>query len=198
MGFADRQAEAVLGPRGQDEVNVIGHQAIGPYRHLAPARLAGQEVAINRLIARLEEDRPAPVAPLGDVVGAAGRHDASLTGHEVNDRPPQAKGKIYHVPFLRHIGPAPAGAGEHIAFEGRVGMQGAVRPGVGLGLPLRLARARRLLSPRRRHTRIARSLAWAADLGFECRHPRDQHLDARQQRRNQRVLVDQIRRRSHP
>ena len=68
MGFPERvpQAEFVCGH--ENEVHVIGHQAIG--KHVRPAAAAGlgEESAVLRIV--LVEERLLPaIAPLGDVVG---------------------------------------------------------------------------------------------------------------------------------
>jgi len=44
-------------------VNVVGHQAISPKLDFDPAHLFGQMVEIDLLVAVLEEDRLAPIAP---------------------------------------------------------------------------------------------------------------------------------------
>jgi hypothetical protein len=47
-----------------------------------PVRLFGQHVAVDVLIAVLEEDRLAAIAPLGHVMRKTWNHDASETGHQ--------------------------------------------------------------------------------------------------------------------
>ena len=49
-----------------------------------PARLLGQEVAIDLLIPALEEDRLAPIAPLGHVVRKTWNDDAGEASHARN------------------------------------------------------------------------------------------------------------------
>jgi hypothetical protein len=53
----------------------------------------GEEIAIDLLVARFEEDGFAPVATLRDVMRAAGNDDAGETGHgeSVRQSCPQAK-----------------------------------------------------------------------------------------------------------
>jgi hypothetical protein len=47
-----------------------------------PVRLFGQHVAVDVMIAVLEEDRLAAIAPLGHVMRNTWNHDASETGHQ--------------------------------------------------------------------------------------------------------------------
>ena len=134
----------------------------------------------------------------------AARADPAVKRHPCHVRhDPRYLDAVVSLPrrldHARDIGAASAGAGEHVAFRRRVGMQGTMRPRMGLGLGLRLPRARRLLALRRRHARIARPLARLSDPGLEFGDPRrlpgdlrHQFLDPRHQRRDQRVPVDQF------
>jgi len=60
---------------------MVGHEAIGPHRNPASRSLLGQDAAIDVLIARLEEDRLAPIAALGDVMRQTWDDDAGEAGH---------------------------------------------------------------------------------------------------------------------
>jgi hypothetical protein len=51
-------------------VNVVGHEAVAPARHRAAAQLGRQQIEIEVLIARLEED---PFAPAGSLSAARSR-----------------------------------------------------------------------------------------------------------------------------
>jgi len=55
--FADGAAQARLVARHRDDVDMVGHQAPGPDLHAPPHGLPGQQIAINVLVAVLEEDR---------------------------------------------------------------------------------------------------------------------------------------------
>jgi hypothetical protein len=81
MRFAHRKAQRRLVGRSEHEVYVVGHQAIGPHLHAAPGRLLSEQIAIDLLVAGLEEDRLAPDAPLGHMMREAGDDDASEAGH---------------------------------------------------------------------------------------------------------------------
>jgi hypothetical protein len=64
-------------------VDVIGHQAIGPYFGLRSLCRSGEKIEVERVIAVLEERALAPVAALRHVVGNARDDDAGQTGHAV-------------------------------------------------------------------------------------------------------------------
>jgi hypothetical protein len=72
VSLAKGAGEAVLGRRYQDEVNVVRHQAIRPARHRSLLAALSQQIAIERVVAALEDDRRAAVAPLGHVVREGG------------------------------------------------------------------------------------------------------------------------------
>ena len=55
--LADGAREPVRGRRHEDEVNVVRHQAIGPARHRRLAAAIRQEIAIERIVPLLEENR---------------------------------------------------------------------------------------------------------------------------------------------
>jgi hypothetical protein len=73
--------QTVSGGGAHDQVDVVGHQAVGPDLHVAPPRLRGEQVAVDLLFAVLKEDRLAPVAPLGDVMRQSRGDDAGEAGH---------------------------------------------------------------------------------------------------------------------
>jgi hypothetical protein len=60
--FADRAGQTGLVRRRQDEVNVVGHQTLGPAGDAVAAKLLAHQAEINRLIAGFEEDGFAPVS----------------------------------------------------------------------------------------------------------------------------------------
>jgi hypothetical protein len=98
--------------------------------------------------------------------------------------------------------------GQNVAFARRIGMQGAMRPGMRLAPALaRVCRsriARRFLSLRGRRARIVRRLRWKAKLGLKLGNPHRQPLDLPGQRRDrlrlrknqpdQRFLVERLKR----
>ena len=73
VSLADRAGKAVSGRRHQDEVHVVRHQAIGPTCHRRLSATLREEIAIERIVRVLEEDRGATVAPLRDMVREARR-----------------------------------------------------------------------------------------------------------------------------
>ena len=64
MRLAERAPERLLAVGDENEVNVVGHQTIGPDRHAVLAALVRQEIAIERIVVVAKEDALAPVAAL--------------------------------------------------------------------------------------------------------------------------------------
>ena len=64
-----------------NQVNVIGHQTVGPDVHSGANGLLGKQVAIDLLIAVLEEDRLATIAALRNVMRQARNNDAAQACH---------------------------------------------------------------------------------------------------------------------
>lgn len=60
---------------------MVGHQAIAPQLRRRLGRRLGHEVAVERIVAVLEENRRAPVATLRHVIGNAGQNEPGKTGH---------------------------------------------------------------------------------------------------------------------
>ena len=80
MRLAERPPQPLRRLRGQDQMDVVRHQAIGPYRDpFAPAGLM-QKIAIERVIVVAEEHFFAPIAALGHVMRQIG-----------NDKPADAR-----------------------------------------------------------------------------------------------------------
>jgi hypothetical protein len=72
--------------RHRDEMHMVGHEAVDPYFDARFSRLLSQKIAIDVLIAGLEEDGLAAVAPLRDVMWAAGKDDAGAACHGAKAR----------------------------------------------------------------------------------------------------------------
>ncbi len=70
MRLAERRAEAIGMARYQDQVDVVGHQAIGPDLGRRLGAGLGQKPEVGLVVGLPEECIQAPVAPLGDVVRA--------------------------------------------------------------------------------------------------------------------------------
>ena len=79
MRLADRAREPVRRSRREHEMDVVGHQATGPHLDRRLAAALGEQVAVKRLVGRLEEDLPAPVAALRHVMGKAWNDDTADT-----------------------------------------------------------------------------------------------------------------------
>jgi len=81
MRLADRTAKTFLIGRHGDDVNMIGHQAIGPYLDMPTPGLLGEKIAVDLLVTVLEEDRFAAIATLGDVVRRVADDNAAQASH---------------------------------------------------------------------------------------------------------------------
>ena len=71
----------------ENEVNVVWHEAIGPDLDRRFAAMFGEKIAIDFLVADLEENGLAPIAALGNVMRTSGDDDASETSHDQNISP---------------------------------------------------------------------------------------------------------------
>ena len=80
--FAERQRQTIRGIGHQDEMDVVGHQAIRPHRDAGLAATLGQQIAVKRIVAILEENLLPPVATLGDMMRQTGHDDAGEAGHQ--------------------------------------------------------------------------------------------------------------------
>ncbi len=81
MGARERQRQAFAVLRRQDQVNVVGHLAIGPDLDAEATAGPSEPIAIERIVAVLEKDALAPVAPLGHMMRQARDDDAGDAGH---------------------------------------------------------------------------------------------------------------------
>lgn len=64
-----------------NDVNMVGHQAVGSDRDIRPSRGVGQKIEIKLIIAVFEKHLLAAVAPLRDVMRHAWKHDAREPSH---------------------------------------------------------------------------------------------------------------------
>ena len=67
MRAAHHQSEAHVVPRRQNEMRVVGHQAIGPNRNAEPGARLRQPIAVERAIVVAEKHALAAIAALRDV-----------------------------------------------------------------------------------------------------------------------------------
>nr|WP_228765684.1 hypothetical protein [Sphingopyxis solisilvae] len=81
MQIAKGPAKPVRIARYQDDMDMVGHQAIGPDLGLRPPRRLGEEIKIDLVVAVLEEGPLAPVAALGNMVRNAREDEARKAGH---------------------------------------------------------------------------------------------------------------------
>jgi hypothetical protein len=57
---------------------MVGHEAIGPHRDAGLGGTFGEQVAVERIVAVLEEDLLPPIATLRDMVGMWGWSGATM------------------------------------------------------------------------------------------------------------------------
>ena len=80
MRIGERLAEPIDAMGDENQVDVIGHEAIGPDLGACMPGGSSKKAAIEPAVGGREEDTFSPVA-LGDVMGNAGSDDARLAGH---------------------------------------------------------------------------------------------------------------------
>ena len=81
MRLAERPAQRLRAIRDEDEMDVVGHQAIGPDGDALLAALARQEVAIEFVVLVGEKHPLAPIAALRHMMRKAGDNEAGDAGH---------------------------------------------------------------------------------------------------------------------
>jgi hypothetical protein len=86
MHARQRAAQAVGVGRDQDQMHVVRHQAPGPDVDVGRATMAGEQVAVERIVLVAEERPGSPVATLGDMVRETGDDDTSKAGHAASCR----------------------------------------------------------------------------------------------------------------
>ena len=82
MCFAHGTAEPIRLPWIQDQMHMVGHQAVSPDSHIRLARLLAKKIAVNLLIAVFKKNRFSSIAALRHVVWQTGYHHAGQTSHE--------------------------------------------------------------------------------------------------------------------
>jgi hypothetical protein len=81
VGLADGPAKVIGSRWFQDQMNVVGHQAIGPSRNPRLQCLLSEKIEIDFVVAVFKEDGLAPVATLGNMMWKPRNHDASQPRH---------------------------------------------------------------------------------------------------------------------
>ncbi len=81
MCLADGATQALGGLRDNDQVNMIGHQAICPDRDPLCAAELRDELEIVMVVFLTEERLLSVVSPLGDMVGHARSYDTCQSSH---------------------------------------------------------------------------------------------------------------------
>lgn len=81
VDVAKGPAEAIFVRRYCNDVDVIGHQAIRPDRHLRTGCRFGEEIEVQFVVTVLEEGPLASISALGHVVRDTGEHETRAAGH---------------------------------------------------------------------------------------------------------------------
>jgi hypothetical protein len=80
---AEEDGEGVLVFGDGDEVDVIGHEAEGEEADACVGEVGGEVVEVDAAVGLGEEDVLVVGAALGDVVGATGEDDTSISWHDI-------------------------------------------------------------------------------------------------------------------
>ena len=102
---------------GKHQMHVVGRQAVGPDFDAATFDLFGQQIAVHVLIAVLEEDRLAPIAPLRHMVRDARNNDPGQTGHDAIIHRPERIGNMYCVALFMSVFGCPWPGAVHAALN---------------------------------------------------------------------------------
>jgi hypothetical protein len=84
--FADGARQPVWPIGNEDQMDVVGHQALAPHRHAMFSAFHGQEIAIKLVIGVAEENRLAAIAALRDMMRQSGNDEAGDAGHTRDER----------------------------------------------------------------------------------------------------------------
>ena len=101
MYLADGATQALGGLRDNDQVNMIGHQAICPDRDLLCAAESRDELEVVLVIFLTEERLLSAVSPLGDMVGHARSYHTCQSSHGGKLTRPQPRVKSCRVEVWR-------------------------------------------------------------------------------------------------
>ena len=82
VGAAEEDGEGVFAVGDGDEVDVVGHEAVGEEADAGVGEVGGEEVEVDTAVGLGEEDVLVVGAALGDVVGATWEDDASISWHD--------------------------------------------------------------------------------------------------------------------
>jgi len=111
MRVGKRATQTVLVRRHNDDVNMVGHQAIGPDLGCGPTSGIAEQIEIKSVIAVLEEGLLPAIAALGHVLGIAGQDEARETSHAAHpselhsSRRPTGSTLVHLVNCHRNSGP---------------------------------------------------------------------------------------------
>jgi len=81
VGLGEGRPQAVLVARNHHEVDVIGHQAIGPDRNAELSARFREPIAIEFIVPRLEENASTKISPLSHVMWRVRDDDSGNACH---------------------------------------------------------------------------------------------------------------------
>jgi hypothetical protein len=84
MRLSDRQPQTIRSRRSENQVNMIGHETVGPHVDSGLARLLRQQIPIDLLVAVLKKDRLSTIPALRNMMGKAGLHRSRQSCHGEN------------------------------------------------------------------------------------------------------------------
>ena len=97
MGLGQCVAETKRVGGHEDQVDVIGHKAIGQDLRAAAATVGGKQASIFGVVLITKEGTLAPISPLGDMVGQSWNDDPGEPSHCSAEPSPK---KIFAEPIL--------------------------------------------------------------------------------------------------
>jgi hypothetical protein len=121
MRLADGAQKASFTRRRQNQMKMVGDQAVGPAHDAIGRAALGQRIAIKRMITLPDENRQPPIATLGDMMRRAGNDDASDAGQEMIVAAGQLFCDFYYVTAI----PTPLTGQE---FGGKRNLHGIIEP----------------------------------------------------------------------
>jgi hypothetical protein len=81
VDIAEGAAEGIFVCGYCDDMNMVGHEAIGPNLDAKPPSRIREQIEIKLIVAILEKGRIPPVSALGDMVRDTGKDDAREACH---------------------------------------------------------------------------------------------------------------------
>jgi hypothetical protein len=98
MRLSDRQPQTIRSRRSENQVNMIGHETVGPHVDSGLARLISQKIPTDLLVAVLKKDRLSTISALRNMMGRA---DTTVRANRAMGKTNTnvGIGDRYHVPL---------------------------------------------------------------------------------------------------